>query len=333
MLSVEVTVFFVVFLALAFDYINGFHDTANAIATSVSTRAIAPTHAVILAAVMNFFGALSGTAVAKTIGSDIAAASAVTQAVVLGALIGAIFWNLLTWYYGIPSSSSHALIGGVIGAVVTGQGFSGLKIAGVQKIIAILIVSPLIGLAVGYFIMTALWWLSRRQTPAKVNQRFLRLQVLAATAAAFSHGSNDAQKSMGIITMALFSAGMISVFEVPTWVMLACAVAMALGTAVGGWKIIRTMAGRIVKLEPINGFAADLSSSIVIYGASFFGMPVSTTHVVSSCIMGVGSAKRLSAVRWAVARQIVTAWVLTIPASAIVAGLSYAIISFIFSIK
>ncbi|MTV48061.1 inorganic phosphate transporter [Heliobacillus mobilis] len=330
--SFEIIVFVIVFTALAFDYINGFHDTANAVATSVSTRAIAPNHAVILAATMNFIGALSGTAVAKTIGSDIANPSGITQSVILAALVSAILWNLLTWYYGIPSSSSHALIGGVIGAVVAGQGFSSLKLAGIQKIIFVLIASPIAGLIVGYFVMTALWWISRNSTPGRVNRRFLRLQVLAATAAAFSHGSNDAQKSMGIITMALFSAGMIPVFEVPKWTIIACAMAMALGTAVGGWKIIRTMGGRIVKLEPVNGFAADLSSSFVIYGASMFGMPVSTTHVVSSCIMGVGSAKRVSAVRWGVAKQIVSAWILTIPASAAVAALSYTVIHFLLGV-
>ncbi|MZP30161.1 inorganic phosphate transporter [Heliobacterium undosum] len=324
--NIEIVVFAVVFLALAFDYINGFHDTANAVATSVSTRAISPRNAIMLAAVMNFVGALSGTAVAKTIGSDIADPGAVTLSVILAALVGAIFWNLLTWYYGIPSSSSHALIGGVIGAVVAGQGVTHLKWAGIKKIVFILLASPIIGLVVGFFIMTALWWLSRKWTPGRVNQRYLRLQILAATAAAFSHGSNDAQKSMGIITMALFSTGMIATFEVPKWTIFACALAMALGTAVGGWKIIRTMGGRIVKLEPINGFAADLSSSMVIYGASLFGMPVSTTHVVSSCIMGVGSAKRVSAVRWVVAKRIVTAWIFTIPASAAVAALSYAAI-------
>ncbi|MCW2277145.1 inorganic phosphate transporter [Heliophilum fasciatum] len=320
--SAELAIFVVVLLALLFDYINGFHDTANAVATSVSTRAMTPSFAIGLAAVMNFIGALSGTAVAKTIGSDIVMPAAVTQHVLFAALIAAIFWNLLTWYYGIPSSSSHALIGGLVGAAVASQGFGVLKTAGVIKVVAFLVLSPLIGLTVGYLVMTALWWLMRRQTPSHINRVFLKLQILASTAGAFSHGSNDAQKSMGIITMALFGAGLIPKFEVPFWVTLACAIAMALGTAVGGWKIIRTMGGRIVKLEPINGFAADLSSASVIYGSTLLGMPVSTTHVVSSCIMGVGSAKRLLAVRWAVAKQIVTAWVLTIPSAAAVAALT-----------
>lgn len=321
--SLEIMVFLVVLLALAFDYINGFHDTANAIATSVSTRAIAPQHAVILAAGMNFLGALSGTAVAKTIGSDIVSPALVTQPMIMAAMVGAIFWNLLTWYYGIPSSSSHALIGGVIGGVIAGPGISSLKMAGIQKIIFILIASPVVGLIVGFLIMNALWWFSKNHTPGRVNQRYLRLQILAATAAAYSHGSNDAQKSMGIITLALFSAGFISTFEVPFWTKVACALAMGLGTAAGGWKIIKTVAGRIVKLEPINGFAADISSSIVIYGASVLGMPVSTTHVVSSSIMGVGTAKRIRAVQWGVARQIVMAWFLTIPMSAFVAIITY----------
>ncbi|MDD2420798.1 MAG: inorganic phosphate transporter [Heliobacteriaceae bacterium] len=333
MLSPEIAVFFVVFLALGFDYINGFHDTANAVATSVSTRALSPTRAVILAAGMNFLGALSGTAVAKTIGSGIVAPEAISQAVVLAALLGAISWNLLTWYYGIPSSSSHALIGGVIGAGIAGHGLLCLKIGGVLKIVTVLVVSPLVGVLVGYIIMTALWWLFRRQTPHRINQLFLRLQVLAATAAAFSHGSNDAQKSMGIITLALFSSGLIPAMEVPLWVILACALAMAMGTAIGGWRIIRTMGGRIVKLEPINGFAADISSAAVIYSATIFGMPVSTTHVVSSSIMGVGVAKRLSAVRWAVAQQIATAWLLTIPASAFIAAWAYVIIHFVLGFR
>mgnify|MGYP005835335399 CR=1 FL=1 len=323
MLSIGVLVAIVVILALAFDYINGFHDTANAIATSVSTRALSPRNAIILAASLNFLGAISGTAVAKTIGKDIVSPDLVTQPVIIAALLGAIFWNLLTWYYGIPSSSSHALIGGLVGAVVMGHGITVLKAKGLIKILTALILSPILGLCLGFLIMTILYFIFGLLSPSKVNKGFRKLQVLSAAMAAFSHGSNDAQKSMGIITMALFSAGFISEFKVPLWVIFACATAMGLGTASGGWRIIRTMGGKIFKMEPINGFSADLTSSIVIYSATALGAPVSTTHVVSSSIMGVGAAKRFSAVKWPLAQQIVTAWVLTIPSTAFVSAALY----------
>lgn len=323
MLSIGVLVAIVVILALAFDYINGFHDTANAIATSVSTRALSPRNAIILAASLNFLGAISGTAVAKTIGKDIVSPDLVTQPVIIAALLGAIFWNLLTWYYGIPSSSSHALIGGLVGAVVMGHGMAVLKAKGLIKILTALIVSPILGLCLGFLIMTILYFIFGLLSPSKVNKGFRKLQVLSAAMAAFSHGSNDAQKSMGIITMALFSAGFISEFKVPFWVIFACATAMGLGTASGGWRIIRTMGGKIFKMEPINGFSADLTSSIVIYSATALGAPVSTTHVVSSSIMGVGAAKRFSAVKWPLAQQIVTAWILTIPSTALVSAALY----------
>lgn len=323
MLSIGVLVAIVVILALAFDYINGFHDTANAIATSVSTRALSPRNAIIMAASLNFLGAISGTAVAKTIGRDIVTPDLVTQPVIIAALLGAIFWNLLTWYYGIPSSSSHALIGGLVGAVVMGHGVSVLKAQGLIKILTALIISPILGLCLGFMIMTIFYFIFGLLSPSKVNKGFRKLQILSAAAAAFSHGSNDAQKSMGIITMALFSAGFLSEFKVPLWVIFACATAMGIGTASGGWRIIRTMGGKIFKMEPINGFSADLTSSIVIYGATALGAPVSTTHVVSSSIMGVGSAKRFSAVKWGLAQQIITAWVLTIPSTAFVSAIVY----------
>jgi len=323
MLSAGILVAVVVILALTFDFINGFHDTANAIATSISTRALAPRYAILMAATLNFFGAISGTAVAKTIGKDIINPHFVTQPVIIAALIGAILWNLFTWYYGIPSSSSHALIGGLIGAVVVSSGTSVLKIAGLVKIITGLILSPLVGLCIGYIIMNILYLIFGLLPPSKVNNGFRKLQIVSAAMAAFSHGSNDAQKSMGIITMALFSAGFIKEFQIPLWVILACATAMGLGTSSGGWKIIRTMGGKIFKMEPINGFAADLTSSLVIFGATHLGSPVSTTHVVSSSIMGVGAAKRVSAVKWGLAQQIVTAWIITIPSTALVSGLFY----------
>lgn len=320
----------VVFLALAFDYINGFHDTANAIATSVSTRALEPQQAVYLAAVLNFLGALYSTGVAKTIGGDIVtSASMVNEQVIVAALIGAIAWNLLTWWYGIPSSSSHAIIGGVMGAVIASKGIYALKMAGLQKIVLSLILSPLVALIFGYLIMILLLWIFGRNAPNVLNTGFRRMQLISASLMSFSHGSNDAQKAMGIITLALLSAGQIDVLEVPMWVKLSCAAAMGCGTAVGGWKIIKTMGTKIFRMEPINGFAADLNSALVIFAATHFHLPVSTTHVVSGSIMGVGSAKRVTAVRWSVAQSMLMAWVLTIPLSALTGAAVYYLVSFI----
>ncbi len=320
-------VIIVVLLALCFDYVNGFHDTANAIATSVSTKALSPRAAIVVAAVLNFLGALSGTAVAATIGKSIVAPSQVTALVLICALIGAIFWNLFTWYFGIPSSSSHALIGGLTGAVIAGFGFSAVQWQGLLKIFTGLVTSPVVGLVAGSLVMTLLFWLFRGLSPAKTNNGFRKLQILSACMAAFAHGSNDAQKSMGIVTMALVSGGILESFSVPLWVKILCALAMAAGTAMGGWKIIRTMGGKIFRIEPINGFAADFTSSMVIYMASHIGVPVSTTHVVSSSIMGVGAAKRLKGVRWNIARQIVLAWFITIPLSALVSIIVYKLVT------
>lgn len=318
-------------LALAFDYINGFHDTANAIATSVSTRALTPRVAVWLAAGLNFTGAMVSTGVAKTIGADLVkSAQMVNQQVIMAAMLGAIFWNLLTWWFGIPSSSSHALVGGVVGAVIVSRGVAALKYEGILKIVASLILSPLIAMAMGIALMTVIFWVFRNVAPAKMNNQFRRLQILSAAMMSFSHGSNDAQKAMGIMTLALLSAGYISTFEVPLWVKVAAATSMGLGTAAGGWKIIKTMGGKIFKLEPPSGFAADLNSSIVIFGATLLHLPVSTTHVVSGSIMGVGTAKRISAVRWGVAQQMMAAWVLTIPSTAIVSAVSYKLIMLLF---
>jgi len=324
----QLLIFLVILLALIFDFINGFHDTANAIATSVSTRAISPQNAIIMAAVLNFFGAMYSTGVAKTIGSDIVkSASHVDEHVLIAALFGSIIWNIITWKFGMPSSSSHALIGGLIGAVlVSVSGIDGLNFYGIGKIILSLILSPLVGMALGCVIMLVLFRFFGRFRPASINGKFKKMQILTAATMAFSHGSNDAQKSMGIMTLALLAGGYIDVFEVPTYVKVLAALAMASGTACGGWRIIKTIGGKIFKLQPISGFAADLNSSIIIFGATLLHLPVSTTHVVSGSIMGVGAAKRINAVRWGVAQQMVIAWVMTIPCTAVMGAITYKIV-------
>ncbi|MGL5206902.1 MAG: inorganic phosphate transporter [Acidaminococcaceae bacterium] len=324
MLDIPVMIILVVVFALIFDFINGFHDTANAIATTVSTRAMTPQKAIMASALLNFFGALLSTGVAKTIGGDIVkSASMINANVLVAALIAAIIWNLITWWYGIPSSSSHALIGGLVGAVAAASGFEALNFKGIEKIVLSLVVSPVIALIAGYVLMVILLWLFGRLAPNVLNNGFRRMQLFSAAAMAFSHGANDAQKAMGIITLALLSGGVIDAFEVPTWVKLACAAAMALGTAAGGKKIIKTMGTNIFRMVPMSGFAADLGSATVISLATFFHLPVSTTHVVSGSIMGVGSAKRVTAVRWTVAQNMLMAWLLTIPLSAFVGVLIY----------
>lgn len=324
----QLLIFLVILLALIFDFINGFHDTANAIATSVSTRAISPQNAIIMAAVLNFFGAMYSTGVAKTIGSDIVkSASHVDEHVLIAALFGSIIWNIITWKFGMPSSSSHALIGGLIGAVlVSVSGIDGLNFYGIGKIILSLILSPLVGMALGCVIMLVLFRFFGRFRPASINGKFKKMQILTAATMAFSHGSNDAQKSMGIMTLALLAGGYIDAFEVPTYVKVLAALAMASGTACGGWRIIKTIGGKIFKLQPISGFAADLNSSIIIFGATLLHLPVSTTHVVSGSIMGVGAAKRINAVRWGVAQQMVIAWVMTIPCTAVMGAITYKIV-------
>lgn len=320
----------VIVLALVFDFINGFHDTANAIATSVSTRAISPRNAIIMAAVLNFLGAMAGTGVAKTIGGDIIVGN-IDQPIIIAGLTGAIIWNLLTWKVGLPSSSSHALVGGMIGGVILSpMGTAGLNYTGIGKIVIALVASPVVGLILGFIIMTVMFNIFRNSNPSKTNFRFKKMQIVSAAMMAFSHGSNDAQKSMGIITLALVSGGVLSEFEVPSIVKILCAAAMALGTSVGGWSIIKTIGGKIFKLEPINGFAADLNSSITIFTATLLHLPVSTTHVVSGSIMGVGAAKRINAVRWGVAQQMVSAWVLTIPCTAVMGALSYKVVMMLF---
>ena len=330
MVELQYLIFTVIILALVFDFINGFHDTANAIATSVSTRALHPTNAIIMAAGLNFLGAMVSTGVAKTIGGDIvSSAEFVDEKIIIAALFGAIVWNLLTWWFAIPSSSSHALVGGLIGAILVSVGNVGLNWFGIGKIVIALILSPVIAIFFGIVTMNILFRLFGSFSPHAVNQNFRRLQILSAATMAFSHGSNDAQKSMGIITLALFSGGFISEFEVPMFVKILCAAAMAIGTASGGWRIIKTVGGKIFKLEPISGFAADLNSSIVVFGATLLHLPVSTTHVVSGSIMGVGTAKRVNAVHWGVAQDMLKAWFMTIPLTAIMGAAAFLAVEFI----
>jgi len=317
----------VIVAALVFDYINGFHDTANAIATCVSTRALSVRNAILMAAILNFAGALVSTKVAKTIGKGIVDGNEVTQMVVLAGVLGAIVWNLITWYYGLPSSSSHAIIGGLVGSVIAHSGASVLHWAGLKKIVLSLVLSPILGVIIGFIFMLLIFRIFRDFAPHALNKRFRQLQVLSAAVMAFSHGTADAQKSMGVITMALLSYGAINTFEVPLWVTFSCAVAMALGTAAGGWRIIKTVGKDFVKLQPVHGFCVETASAGVILGASSFGMPVSTTHVITSTILGVGLSKRMSAVNWNVAFRILWAWVLTIPASAAVAYVTYMVLT------
>jgi PiT family inorganic phosphate transporter len=327
----HVTVLLVVVVALAvfFDYINGFHDTANAIATSVATRALHPRVAIVMATAFNFIGAFAGTAVAKTIGAGLVDETTSTQAVIIAALLGAIFWDLLTWYYGLPSSSSHALIGGLFGATLISAGLGAFKVDGViAKVIFPMFASPLIGFFGALLLVTILFWVFFRAPRRPMTTIFRRLQLVSAGFMAFSHGSNDAQKTMGIITLALFSGGAIATIEVPWWVIVLAASAISLGTAVGGWRIMHTMGHRVVKLEPVHGFAAETTAATVIITAAHFGMPVSTTHVISSAIMGVGAARGVRGVRWGVARNILAAWIITIPASGAVAALAWLVLHF-----
>ena len=320
----------VLVLAVVFDYANGFHDTANAIATSVSTRALRPHYAILMSAAANFIGALTGTAVATTIAKGIATtpAGGAGQVVVAAALVGGITWDIVTWRLGIPSSSSHALIGGLIGAAIAASGVGALNVIGiVEKVVVPLILSPILGVVVGFALMVVLLNILRRGHPRRLNDRFRRLQLLSAAFMAFSHGSNDAQKTMGIVTLALVAGGILAEPVVPVPVILMAATAMAFGTAAGGWRIIRTMGQRVVKLDPVHGFAAETTAATIILTASTFGMPVSTTHVISSAIMGVGASDRFSAVRWGVAGNIAIAWILTIPASAAVSWIAWEVLS------
>jgi PiT family inorganic phosphate transporter len=314
----------VVLLAVVFDYINGFHDTANAIATSVATRALHPRQAIVMAAAFNFVGAFAGTAVARTIGSGLVEEATTTQAVVVAALVGAIVWNLVTWSLGLPSSSSHALIGGLLGSTLMASGFEAFKVGGiVGKVLVPMVASPILGFLGAFGLMIAIYWVFRNVHRRPLGRAFRRLQVLSAGFMAFSHGSNDAQKTMGIITLALFAAGVIPDVSVPVWVIAVSATALSLGTAIGGWRIMRTMGRRVADLEPVHGFAAETTSATILFTTAHFGIPVSTTHVISSAIMGVGSSRGPRGVRWGVARNILVAWVLTMPAAAIVAAISW----------
>ncbi|MBS4172273.1 inorganic phosphate transporter [Bacillus sp. FJAT-49736] len=332
MTTIFILTILIVIGALVFDFINGFHDTANTIATSVSTKALKPRQAIILAAVMNFVGALTFTGVAKTITSDIVDPFQLQNggAVILAALLSAIIWNLITWYYGIPSSSSHAIIGSIAGASIAAAGFGAIKYQGFLKILEALIISPIIAFVVGYIIYTIFKWTLKNRNLAKTNNQFRWIQIATAAIQSYSHGTNDAQKSMGIITMALMANHYVTSNDIPFWVQFSCAVAMGLGTSVGGWKIIKTVGGKIMKIKPVNGVAADLSSAMIIFGATFIHLPVSSTHVISSSILGVGSAHRIKGVKWGTAQRILITWVITLPISAVLAACFYGIVQLFF---
>jgi PiT family inorganic phosphate transporter len=316
-------------VALLFDYINGFHDAANSIATVVSTRVLSPGKAVIWAAFFNFVAAFTfGTAVARTVGSGMVDLEVVSFAVIFGGLTGAIIWDLITWYFGLPTSSSHALIGGYAGAAVAKAGFGAIIPGGWTKTLIFIVLSPMIGLVFGLGLMTAILWLFRWTPPSRVDRWFRRLQLVSAAFFSLNHGANDAQKTMGIIAGVLFAAGYIQTFYIPYWVILTAHAAIGLGTLAGGWRIIHTMGSKITKLQPVGGFAAETGAAFALLIATQTGVPVSTTHAITGAIVGVGSTRRLSAVRWGVAGQIVWAWVLTIPAAFLIASASYSLLRF-----
>ena len=311
-------------VALAFDFINGFHDAANSIATVVSTRVLSPGKAVIWAAFFNFVAAaVFGTAVAKTVGSGMVDLAVVTFAVIFAGLVGAIAWDLITWYYGLPTSSSHALFGGYAGAAVAKAGFSAIIPAGWTKTLVFMVLAPTIGLGVGLLVMTSIYWVCRNAVPARVDRWFRRLQLVSAAAYSLMHGANDAQKTMGIIAGVLFTAGYLESFTIPLWVEMAAYTAIGLGTLSGGWRIIHTMGSKITKLRPMGGFAAETGAAVAIYTATALGVGISTTHTITGAIVGVGTTRRLSAVRWGVAGRIVWAWVLTIPGAALIGAATF----------
>jgi PiT family inorganic phosphate transporter len=316
-----------IFVALIFDYINGFHDAANSIATVVSTRVLSPGKAVIWAAFFNFVSAFTfGTAVAKTVGAGMIDIHIVTFAVVFGGLIGAIVWDLITWYFGLPTSSSHALVGGYAGAAVAKAGFGAIVVGGWTKTIIFIFLSPIIGMAAGMGLMVGIHWLFRWTPPSRVDRTFRRLQLVSAAFFSLMHGTNDAQKTMGIIAGVLFAAHYIDTFYIPFWVVIAAHTAIGLGTLAGGWRIIHTMGSKITKLQPVGGFAAETGAAIAILTATLTGVPVSTTHAITGSIVGVGATRRLSAVRWGVAGQIIWAWVLTIPAAFTISAITYTLL-------
>jgi PiT family inorganic phosphate transporter len=317
-----------IFVALIFDYINGFHDAANSIATVVSTRVLTPGKAVIWAAFFNFIAAFTfGTAVAKTVGSGLVDINIITFAVIFAGLMGAIIWDLITWYYGLPTSSSHALIGGYAGAAIAKAGWGAIIPAGWTKTLIFIVLAPMIGLTLGFLLMVLILWVFRGTSPGRVDGWFRRLQLVSAAAYSLGHGGNDAQKTMGIIAGVLFAGGYISEFRIDLWVVLSAHAAIALGTLSGGWRIIHTMGSKITKLQPVGGFAAETAGAISLFTATNLGVPVSTTHTITGAIIGVGSIKRLSAVRWGVAGKIVWAWILTIPASAAIAAATWWIVA------
>lgn len=319
-------VILLVAMALVFDYMNGFHDAANSIATVVSTGVLKPTQAVVFAAFFNFVAIfVFHLSVAATVGKGIADPGVVDTHVVFGALAGAIVWNLITWYYGIPSSSSHALIGGIVGAVIAKAGTGALMASGILKVVAFIFISPLLGFLFGSLMMVAVAWIFRRTRPSKVDKWFRRLQLVSAGAYSLGHGGNDAQKTIGIIWLLLLSTGYASAGESspPLWVIISCYAAIGIGTMSGGWRIVKTMGQKITKLKPVGGFCAETGGAVTLFVATFLGVPVSTTHTITGAIVGVGSTQRMSAVRWGVAGNIVWAWILTIPASAFVAAVAY----------
>jgi PiT family inorganic phosphate transporter len=320
----EILLVVVIATALGFDFTNGFHDTANAVATSVSTRALTPRMAVLVAAVANLAGAFATTAVAKTVGQGIIDTGLATQQTILAALVGAIAWNLLTWWFGLPSSSSHALFGGLIGAALVQSGYDGVEWNGiVEKILIPGLAAPLLGFVSAFLLLLAIYWAFRGATPGIANRTFRIGQLGSGTWFAFTHGANDAQKTMGVIALALFAHGSIDEFYIPTWVKISAGVAIAAGTYVGGWRIMRTLGQRVFSMEPASGFAAQMAGGSTIWLATHFGFPISTTHTIAGSVMGAGATRRLSAVRWGVAGNIVIAWILTIPAAALVAALLY----------
>ncbi|MGD8474374.1 MAG: inorganic phosphate transporter [Anaerolineae bacterium] len=319
----------IIAIALIFDFLNGFHDASNIVATMISSRAMSPRNALLMTAIAEFAGPfLFGVAVATTIGSEIMDPAAVTSAVIIAALIGAIFWNLFTWYFGWPSSTSHALIGGLVGAVVVSSGLETIRVDGLLKILIALFLSPVLGFVLGYLLLKLIYFLARGATP-RVNSVFKRAQWGTSLALALSHGTNDAQKTMGVIALAMVTTGYAEQFYVPWWVIALSASAIALGTASGGWRLIETLGGKFYKIRPVHAFGSQLTSATVILGAALLGGPVSTTQVVSSSIMGAGSADRVSKVRWTVARDIAVAWLLTIPVSALVAAGCYLLVSMV----
>jgi len=320
---------FIILVAYSFDFFNGFHDAANAISTVVSTRVLSPRDAVVLAAFFNFIAfVVFGVEVAGTIGSGIVNPHFIDANVVLGALVGAIAWDIITWRLGLPTSSSHALIGGLVGAAVAKAGLSVVLLPGLSKVVLFMLISPIIGMVAAFLLTVLVIRTLFKRTATSVNRYFRRLQLVSSSLFSISHGTNDAQKTMGIVTVLLFSVGLVpNAAQPPIWVVLAAHFSIAMGTAFGGWRIVRTMGGRITKLQPYNGFCAETAGAGTIIGSSLLGIPVSTTHVISGAIMGVGATRRLSAVRWGVARRIVWAWLLTIPASAVVASVAYYLVS------